>query len=174
MHSARRGRQQRRLPGDVARNDNKGWSLYGAPWLQPVATGRKSPGPENRQSKPKPLPWFATSCLRRSMVRRGSTVRVRQRALQKPRTTDDSGSYSGRRWSASACSTCNPWAASVPSRGVRRRAAVRRSSCPDSVRTRAAAMPARVAFLCHAACSPHLLGARGLRATTRGLRRRAG
>src|SRR5438445_1664017 len=30
--------------------------LYGAPWSQPVATGRKSPGPENRQSKPKPLP----------------------------------------------------------------------------------------------------------------------
>src|SRR6266567_7424416 len=27
----------------VSRADNGGWSLYGAPWLQPVATGRKSP-----------------------------------------------------------------------------------------------------------------------------------
>jgi hypothetical protein len=30
--------------GDVANNDNKGWSLYGAPWSQPVATGRKWSG----------------------------------------------------------------------------------------------------------------------------------
>jgi hypothetical protein len=27
--------------GYVASKDNKRWSLYGAPWLQPVAIGRK-------------------------------------------------------------------------------------------------------------------------------------
>jgi hypothetical protein len=70
----------------VASEDNDRWSLYGAPWLQPVAISGKCSSPENARSKPKPLPWVATSCLRRSMVRRGSTVRVRQRALQKPRS----------------------------------------------------------------------------------------
>jgi hypothetical protein len=69
----------------VASSDNEGWSLYGAPWLQPVASGRKSVGVENLENKPKPLPWVATSCRAQRMVRRGSTVRVRQRALQKPR-----------------------------------------------------------------------------------------
>src|SRR6266581_1754832 len=46
----------------VSRADNGGWSLYGAPWLQPVATGRKSPTPENGGNKRKPLPSVATSC----------------------------------------------------------------------------------------------------------------
>jgi hypothetical protein len=32
-----------------------------------------------------PLPWVAINCRRNAMVRRGSTVRVHQRALQKPR-----------------------------------------------------------------------------------------
>jgi hypothetical protein len=70
---------------DVASADNGGWSLYGAPWLQPVATSRKSLRGEKGQIKPKPLPWVATGCRRERMVRRGSAVRVRQRALQKPR-----------------------------------------------------------------------------------------
>jgi predicted dithiol-disulfide oxidoreductase (DUF899 family) len=60
-----------------------GWSLYGAPWLQPVAISGKSTERGSAENKPKPLPWAATSCLRRSMVRRGSTVRVRQRAPTK-------------------------------------------------------------------------------------------
>ncbi len=64
----------------VALADYKGWSLCGAPWLQPVATGSKRDGAENGSLKRKPLPSVATSCLSRSMVRRGSTVRVRQRA----------------------------------------------------------------------------------------------
>jgi hypothetical protein len=62
-----------------------GWSLYGAPWLQPTAISGKSFRPANRKNRPNPLPPAATGCLRRSMVRRGSTVRVRQRALQKRR-----------------------------------------------------------------------------------------
>jgi hypothetical protein len=33
----------------------------------------------------KPVPWAATSCPSKRMVRRGSTVRVRQRALEKAR-----------------------------------------------------------------------------------------
>ncbi len=47
----------------------RGWSLYGAPWLQPVAIGGKSVVGENGGTKRKPLPAAATSCLRRSMVR---------------------------------------------------------------------------------------------------------
>jgi hypothetical protein len=35
--------------------------LYGAPWLQPVATGRKSDGLRNRRNRRKP---FAASCDR--------------------------------------------------------------------------------------------------------------
>src|SRR4051794_3503519 len=60
----------------------EGWSLYGAPWSQPEASGGKSPNTDNGKNKPNPLPRAATSCLRRSMVRRGPTVRVRQRALK--------------------------------------------------------------------------------------------
>jgi hypothetical protein len=48
--------------------------------LQPVATRRKSDRLETRRHTRKPLPAVATCCLSRSMVRRGSTVRVRQRA----------------------------------------------------------------------------------------------
>jgi hypothetical protein len=57
----------------VVRTDNAGWSLYGAQRSQPVATGGKWDGPSNGSDKRKPLPWVATSCLSRSMVRRGST-----------------------------------------------------------------------------------------------------
>jgi hypothetical protein len=45
----------------VASEDNDGWSLYGAPWLQPVAIRGKCGSPENARSKPKPLPWVATN-----------------------------------------------------------------------------------------------------------------
>src|SRR5919204_6764588 len=68
---------------DVSSRDNKGWSLYGAPWLQPMAIGGKSGCAESRRNKRKPLPWVATGCRLERMVRRGSTVRVRQRALRK-------------------------------------------------------------------------------------------
>jgi hypothetical protein len=64
----------------------RGWSLYGVPWSQPVATGRKSPRRESRVIRRKPLRSVATGCRAQRMVRRGSTVRVRQRVLQKPRT----------------------------------------------------------------------------------------
>jgi hypothetical protein len=70
--------------GNVAKVDNSGWSLYGAQRSQPVATGSKRDGAENSSLKQEPLPWVATGCRRGSMVRRGSTVRVRQRALQRP------------------------------------------------------------------------------------------
>ena len=39
------------------------WSLYGAPWLQPVAISGKRRGAENGRNKRKPLPSVATSCL---------------------------------------------------------------------------------------------------------------
>src|SRR2546427_4626031 len=52
----------------------RGWSLYGAPWLQPVAISGKSTRPQNREDKPKPLPPAATGCVRGSMVSRASAV----------------------------------------------------------------------------------------------------
>jgi hypothetical protein len=54
----------------------------GRNWSQPVADGA---APTKAQNKRKPLPWVATGCLSRSMVRRGSAVRVRKRALRKRR-----------------------------------------------------------------------------------------
>ena len=58
-------------------------------WSTVVATGgnRSQLGSEQaRRNKPKPLPWLATSCRDERMVRRGSTVRVRQRALFRRRS----------------------------------------------------------------------------------------
>src|SRR5919198_3461507 len=57
----------------------------GAPTWQPVATARKWHRRESGKNKPKPLRSLATDCRKEPMVRRGSTARVRQRALQKPR-----------------------------------------------------------------------------------------
>jgi hypothetical protein len=78
------------LGGPSARNPSshpgsarRVWSVYGALRAQPVATGGKSEDPGNGGNKPKPLPPVATSCRRTLMVRRGSTVRVRQRACTK-------------------------------------------------------------------------------------------
>jgi hypothetical protein len=62
------------LQGAVARRGNVGWSLYGAPWLQPVATGGKSDRSRRGQNKPKPLLWVATRCGREYMVGRASAV----------------------------------------------------------------------------------------------------
>src|SRR6266567_4690625 len=62
----------------VSRADNKGWSLYGAPWLQPVATGSKCASPENGSNKPKPSPPVATSCRSERMVSRASAVGCHQ------------------------------------------------------------------------------------------------
>jgi hypothetical protein len=62
----------------VAFTDDCGWSVYGAERSQLVATGGKWDGPENGSNRPKPLPWVATSCDPVRMVRRGSTVRVRE------------------------------------------------------------------------------------------------
>jgi hypothetical protein len=64
--------------------DDRVWSAYGAERSQPVATGRKWDGSRNGSNKRKPLPWVATGCRSWRMVSRGSTVRVRQRALRDP------------------------------------------------------------------------------------------
>ena len=68
----------------VVRTGNWGRSLYGAQRSQLVATRRKCNGRGSRSNTGKPLPWVATGCLRRSMVRRGSTVRVRQGSAKGP------------------------------------------------------------------------------------------
>jgi len=49
----------------LAKADNLGWSLYGAPWLQPLAIDGKSTECRTGENKPKPLPSVATGCLRR-------------------------------------------------------------------------------------------------------------
>jgi hypothetical protein len=43
----------------LIRPARRGWSLYGAPWLQPAAISGKSVVAENRKSKPNPLPRIA-------------------------------------------------------------------------------------------------------------------
>jgi hypothetical protein len=47
----------------------RGWGLYGAPWLQPVAISGKPVGRKNGGNKRKPLPPVATSCRSERMVR---------------------------------------------------------------------------------------------------------
>src|SRR5437870_6845267 len=59
-------------------------------WNRGGATGRKGCRRLRRKHgliSSKPLPLAATRCRLDRMVRRGSTVRVRQRALQRPRKT---------------------------------------------------------------------------------------
>jgi hypothetical protein len=74
-HNRRRVRQLLRLTPEITSTDCKGfdlagvWSLYGAPWLQPVANGGKCRGARNRENTRKALPWIATGCARSSMVR---------------------------------------------------------------------------------------------------------
>jgi hypothetical protein len=58
----------------VAKTDDRGWSLYGAPWLQPVANSGKSTERITAATKPNLLRRVATGCLRRSMVSRASAV----------------------------------------------------------------------------------------------------
>src|SRR5206468_1036914 len=59
------------------------WSIYGAERAQPVATGGKWDALENHSNRPIRNRWQRTATVSERMVRRGSTVRVRQRALQK-------------------------------------------------------------------------------------------
>src|SRR5260370_26856956 len=61
----------------------KRWSIYGAQRAQLVAIGRAWTSLENGQIKPIGNRWQPTATVSERMVRRGSTVRVRQRALQK-------------------------------------------------------------------------------------------
>jgi hypothetical protein len=49
-------------------------------WQSAANAPREKPA----RTKPRPLRWVATGCRSQRMVRRGSTVRVRQRALQTP------------------------------------------------------------------------------------------
>jgi len=56
------------------------WSIYGAERTQPATVGHKSESFENGSNKPNPLRSIADSCAHNEMVRRVSTVRVRQRA----------------------------------------------------------------------------------------------
>jgi hypothetical protein len=59
--------------------------MYGAQRAQPATTGGKSKDLENPSNNPIRNRSQPTANLSERMVRRGSTVRVRQRALQKRR-----------------------------------------------------------------------------------------
>ena len=72
--------QDARVPVDVDRSLTALPDLFGLVRIDRLTVG-KCRGPENRSNKPKPLPPVATSCRGTLMVRRGSPVRVRKRAL---------------------------------------------------------------------------------------------
>ena len=57
-------------PAQLALSGVPVWSLYGAPWLQPVAISGKSKRRESRENKRNPLPSIATGCREKYMVRR--------------------------------------------------------------------------------------------------------
>ena len=66
-----------------SRDSRVSWSIYGAKRAQPVAAGGKSTRSDSRSNKPIRSPWQPTATVQDRMVR---TVRVRQRALQDPRS----------------------------------------------------------------------------------------
>ncbi len=90
----------------VFNTGNISWSSCGAERSQPSAAHGKRSRPETAQSKPKPSRSASLRRMNTSMVRRGSTVRVRQRALQKRRTS--ALSRSGR---LAPCRTCGGYGA---------------------------------------------------------------
>jgi Winged helix DNA-binding domain len=121
----------------------------------------QSPRRGKRQNKPNLLPSVASGCRGRQMVRRGSTVRVRQRALQKRRKSRVSlqdwlapapvcGAY-GAAYGASRSRT--PLSEALPVRGLLRsdstakrargaRARERGLACPGArIRSRGSAGP---------------------------------
>jgi hypothetical protein len=61
--------------------------LYGAPVVATAGNRWQVGRRGSRQNKPKPLLSVATGCHGNAMVRRGSTVRVRQRALKPPQNS---------------------------------------------------------------------------------------
>src|ERR1700682_6138483 len=84
--SRNRSRRSARKHSNHQALRNPAWSIYGAQRAQPVATGGKWDTLENGSKKPIGNPWQPTATVPERMVRRGSTVRVRQRALQRRRT----------------------------------------------------------------------------------------
>jgi hypothetical protein len=65
------------------RSTAKGWSIYGAKRAQPLGTGGKWDTPKNRSNRPTRNRWQPTATGSQRMVRRGSTVRVRQEGSAK-------------------------------------------------------------------------------------------
>jgi hypothetical protein len=63
---------RRRPPASSAARQTQAWSLYGAPWLQPVAISGKSDKAEEGSNDRKPLPCVATGCRAERMVNRRS------------------------------------------------------------------------------------------------------
>jgi hypothetical protein len=71
----------------------KGWKGCGKTRGQCGANGSIVSSPETASTSRISLPPAATGCLQSRMVRRGSTVRVRQRALQRPRKSGPSSCH---------------------------------------------------------------------------------
>src|SRR5581483_10373533 len=70
-----------RIPYPSAISQRK-WSVYGAQRARPVATDGKLDASETRSNRPIRSRWQSTATASKRMVRRGSTVRVRQRACR--------------------------------------------------------------------------------------------
>src|SRR5438046_1226575 len=51
----------------VALADHKGWSLCGAPWLQPVATGSKRDGAEKRLTQAKTVAVMVRNAMKKGL-----------------------------------------------------------------------------------------------------------
>jgi hypothetical protein len=82
------GADERFAPRKSAvRTDEETWSTHGAERSQPTATAGRRITHANRQTTCYPPLLIVSNCRGCCMVRRGSTVRVRQRALQKRRTS---------------------------------------------------------------------------------------
>jgi hypothetical protein len=122
-------------------NGHKRWSLYGAPWLQPVAISGKSAGPRKPQKQAKSV---ATGCHRLPETFHGKqgVCRGLPPAAGGPLPVKEgSTSYSARRCAAISC--CNPGTGIDRSRNR----CMPRGSCGQCIgRTRPGSWKSRRAF----------------------------
>ena len=93
------------------------WNSYGTERAQPVAKVQTARRPPTAWCSDKPLPAATTGCRLDRMVRRGSTVRVRQRASLFSLLSPDCRCRNG----GHLCRSASTERSQVPGRGVTRR-----------------------------------------------------
>jgi hypothetical protein len=142
--------------------NTRSWSIYGAKRAQPVATDGKLRPSDNRSNKPFRNRRQPTAAVQDRMVRRGSTVRVRQRAFPTRSPPRGCLSWGDERDAQFACRRCH----------TRFGQSSRSSLCPTGWRTSVSSVtvlrPAHRVHrresrgLVHAAGWPPLCAVRGL------------